>query len=144
MEIYQKNIHMTGLGLRQRLSVGLQGDNQIKYGKDSPVYKFWWNKVQQAIKSARHCFYTNRASELAVRNPKKWWKQVKSLTGQDISSKRKWYYQFLSDISPDNPNLATEINNFFINITEHFEPLASVETPPPPISSICLVGGSVV
>lgn len=88
--------------------------------------------MQQAIKSARYCFYNNRVSELAVRNPKKWWKQVKSLTGQGISAKQKWYYQFLSDTTLDDSNLATEINNFFSNITKHFEPLASVQTPTPP------------
>lgn len=85
--------------------------------------------MQQAIKSARYCLYNNRVSELAVRNPKKRWKQVKSLTGQGISAKQKWYYQFLSDTTLDDSNLATEINNFFSNITKHFEPLASVQTP---------------
>lgn len=95
----------------------------------------WYIMTMQLVhfltfKSTKHRFYNNKVSELAVSNPKQWWKQVKSLTGQDISPKQAWYYQFLSDTTPNNSNLATEINNFFVNITEHFEPLTSVETPP--------------
>ena len=97
----------------------------------------WYIMTMQLVhflifKSTKHCFYNIKVSELAVSNPKKWGKQVKSLTGQDKSPKQEWYYQFLSDTTPANSNLATEINNFFVNITEHFEPLTSVETPPPP------------
>lgn len=41
------------------------------------------------FKSTKHRFYNNKVSELAVSNPKQWWKQVKSLTGQDISPKQE-------------------------------------------------------
>ena len=64
----------------------------IKYGKDSLVYKIWRNKVQSTIKTAKCSYYNNKVEGLVETNPKKWWKGVKSLTGQDTSKKQEWHH----------------------------------------------------
>ena len=60
-------------------------------------------------------------------NPPKWWKQIKILTGQD--KQYEWYYQFLED-SENIKSLANRINDIFISVTDHFQPLH------PPVSSV--------
>jgi hypothetical protein len=61
----------------------------IKYGKK------WRNKVQQKIKTAKAVYYEHKIANLDQCNSSKWWKKLKSLTGQDI--KQEWYHQFLED-----------------------------------------------
>ena len=113
----------------------------IKYGKDSPNYKLWRNKVQGAFKTAKRSYYSNKVDGLAATNPKKWWKDIKSLTGQDTFSKQEWYHQFLNDVITSPAELATQINDFFTSITQEFEPLMPAQTPPnviPPDLLVCL------
>ena len=59
----------------------------IKYGKDLLVFRIWRNRVQGAIKTAKRSYYDNKVVDLAETNPKKWWQDIKSLTGQDSFSK---------------------------------------------------------
>ena len=70
----------------------------IKYGKDSPVYRLWRNRLHDVIKTAKRSYYDNKVDGLAETNPQKWWQEIKSLTGQDTSGKQEWYHQFLSDV----------------------------------------------
>lgn len=47
---------------------------------------------------------------------------MKSLTGQDTSSKQEWCHQFLSDVITSPAELATQISNvFFTSTTQEFE-----------------------
>ena len=59
-------------------------------GKDSIKHKYW-RKInpKREIKSAKSYYYTYKVAELAKTNPRKWWKQIKSLIGQDIE--QEWY-----------------------------------------------------
>ena len=41
----------------------------IKYGKDSPVYRLWRNRVHGAIKKAKRSYYNNKVDGLAETNP---------------------------------------------------------------------------
>ena len=66
----------------------------IRHGKDSLVYKFWKNKAQRDIKLEKSLYYNNKINDLAQSNAKKWWQQIKSLTGQDVPSKQARYHQF--------------------------------------------------
>ena len=50
-------------------------------------------------------------------NSSKWWRQIKSLTGQDIQ--QEWYHQFLGD-TVNTKLLANKINDFFVSLTDHF------------------------
>ena len=55
----------------------------------STIYKFWRNKVQREIKAAKKHYYENRVADVEQTNPRKWWKHIKSLTGQGIQN--EWY-----------------------------------------------------
>ena len=59
-------------------------------------------------------------------NSSKWWRQIKSLTGQDIQ--QEWYHQFLGD-AVNTKLLANEINDFFVSLTDHFTPLTCDSLP---------------
>ena len=82
---------------------------------------------------------SNKVDGLAETNPKKWWKDIKSLTGQDTPGKQEWYHQFLSDVITSPAELATQINDFFTSITQEIEPLIPAQTPPNAIPPDLLV-----
>ena len=92
----------------------------LRHGKDSANYKFWRNKVQYEVKKAKNHYYHDKVAQVASTNPSKWWRQIKSLTSQDIQ--QEWYHQFLGDTI--NTNLpAHEINDFFVSLTDHISDL---------------------
>ena len=101
----------------------------LKHGKSSSMYKYWRNKIQREIKSSKSYYYTHKVADLGHTNPRKWWKQIKSLMGQDIQP--EWYYQFLGD-NRNAKVLADKINSFFLSITENFSSLSS----PSPIQHV--------
>ena len=106
----------------------------INYGKHSLVFRMWRNRVQGAIKTAKCSYYDSKVDGLAETNPKKWWQDIKSLTGQDIFSKQEWPHQLLNETINSPVLLAAQIS-----ITHEFEPLTQVQTPPNVISSDLLV-----
>ena len=79
----------------------------IRHGTDSTIYKFWKNKVKREIMAAKRYYYQNRAADVEHTNPKKWWKQMKSLTGQGIQN--EWYHRFLEG-TKNTEFLANRIN----------------------------------
>ena len=102
-------------------------------GKDSATYKRLRNKVQREIKSAKYYYFHHKVSDLETTDQKKWWRQIKSLSGQDIKS--KWHHQFLGDSCPDTYSLANKVNSYFVSLTSDFEPLQTTtplrqEVPP--------------
>lgn len=70
-------------------------------GKDSPLYKLLRNKVERELREIRsakfHCYH-HKVSDIQHTDLKRWWKQIKSLTGQDIH--QEWFHQFLRDDYP--------------------------------------------
>ena len=116
----------------------------IRHGKDCLVYKFWRNKVQCDIKLAKSLYYNGKINDLAQSNAKKWWQQIKSLTGQLAPNKQAWYHQFLNDGISDTADLASKINDFFVSITEHFDPLLPVKSSPNVIPNELFVSERVV
>ena len=64
-----------------------------RHGKDSNAYRHWRNKVQVAIKTAKHHYYQKKVAEVKHVNPAKWWREIKKLAGQD--AKQEGYHQFL-------------------------------------------------
>ena len=85
----------------------------INHRKDSLVFQIWQNRVQAAIKTVKRSYYDNKKDDLAETNPKKWWQDIKSLTGQDTLSKQEWHHQFLNDTINSPVLLAAQINDFF-------------------------------
>ena len=65
-------------------------------------------------------YYQNRVAHVEQTNHRKWWKQIKSLTGQGIQN--DWYHQFLEG-TKNTEFLANRINDFFTSLTDHFQPL---------------------
>ena len=98
-------------------------------------YKFWRNKIQREIKTMKNSFYNNRVDDLEYTNPGMWWKQIKSLSGQNI--KQEWYHQILGE-SENIESLAQKINDFFIGLTQNFEPIRS-PFPPAQVADELLV-----
>ena len=82
----------------------------------------WRNRVQGAIKTAKRSYYDSKVDGLAETNPKKWWQDIKSLSGQDNFSKQEWHHQLLNDTINSPGLLAAQINDFFKSITHEFEP----------------------
>ena len=64
--------------------------------------------VQWEIRSAKYDYYHHKVRDLEQTVSKKWWKQIKLLTGQDIEL--KWYHQFLGENCPDIKPLANMVN----------------------------------
>ena len=92
-----------------------------KYGKTSKAYKFWRNKVQHDVKTARSKYYSKSVEKLKEGNPSKWWREVKSLSG--LTSSVTWFHQLLTDDNPTATHLAESFNEFLVNLTSHFSPL---------------------
>jgi hypothetical protein len=92
------------------------------YGKISQIFKYWRNKVQQEIRTARKRFYHQSVTKLKITNPGMWWKEIKSLRG--LSSQQSWHHQLLSDGNHNCADLAESCNDFLVGLTAQFEPLA--------------------
>ena len=90
-------------------------------GKNSGVYKYWRNKVQLSIKTARKKYYKCSVEKLKNSKPARWWNEVKALGG--ILSKSSWYSQLLSDDVRNCEKLAEIFNAFLVSLTSHFDPL---------------------
>ena len=88
-------------------------------GKNSASYKILRNRVQREIKRAKHYYYSHKVSDLENTDMKKSWKEIKSLTGQNIQ--QEWFHHFLDDKCPDTKSLANRVNDHFINLTADFE-----------------------
>ena len=97
-----------------------------RHGKNSPNYKFWRNEVQGEVKKAKNHYYHDKVAQVESTNSSKWWRQIKSLTGQDIQ--QEWYHQFLGD-TVNTKLLANKINDFFVSLTDHFT-LLTRDSPP--------------
>ena len=87
-----------------------------RHRKDSGAYRHWRNKVQGAIKTAKHHYYREKVAEVEHVNPEKWWRDIKKLAGQ--VAKQEWYHQFL-DKDTDIKRLANKINSYFVGFTDH-------------------------
>lgn len=90
-------------------------------GKDCPSYRLLKNKVQCEIKSPKYQYYHHKVSDFQHTDLKRWWKQIKSVTWQDIQE--EWFHQFIGDDCPDIKSLANSVNDDFISPTAGFEPL---------------------
>ena len=91
----------------------------IRDRRDSVSYRLLRNKAQWEIRSAKYDYYHRKVDDLEHKDSKKWWKQIKLLTGQDI--KQEWYHQFLGENCPDIKSLANMVNDHFI-ILKDFAP----------------------
>ena len=83
-----------------------------KYGKNSENNKYWRNKVQRDVKSARKKFYMNAVEKLKSTNSSRWWKEVKSLGC--LKSNRSWAHQCYLTLIQHYRTWLNHIINFFL------------------------------
>ena len=106
------------------------------------------NRVNRLRKSCRTKYYASKVEHLRVCDPRRWWKEVKSLGGTQ-SATRTEPISFLKHIDAGRKssltNLANIINNTFLAPTDSFTPLLllgplmSILTTRPPLPNImCL------
>ena len=93
----------------------------LRHGKESVIYKFWRNKLQQNIRSVKRLFYQNKVADIERTSPKCWWKSIKKMAG--ITTKSEWHYQFVNETT-DVRTLANTINDYFIRLTLILHPLS--------------------
>ena len=94
------------------------------YGKDSPTFKVWRNKVQRSIKHCKRTFYNTKVKNLKDTNIGRWWKEVKNLSGLS-NNEGQWYQQLIDGTTVDSVDtLCERINQFFIGLTSGFVPLS--------------------
>ena len=72
-----------------------------QFGKDSPSFHMWRNKVQASIKSCKRQFYERKVKYLKRTNVSRWWKEVKNISG--VSAKDDMWYNQLLDPNTADP-----------------------------------------
>ena len=98
-----------------------------QFGKDSPSFHMWRNKVQASIKSCKRKFYESKVKSLKRTNVSRWWKDVKNISG--VSAKDDMWYNQLLDPNTADPlgTLCEKINDFFVGLTSPLSPLTSAD-----------------
>ena len=66
-------------------------------------------------------FYQHKICDIEQTDSKKWWRQIRCLTGKDIRQDRS--HQFLDDSCPNTLAMAIKVNSFSISLTDHFTPI---------------------
>ena len=121
-----KYIALINLGLTARLNRGLRRYKCLaRYGKQSPRFKFWRNKVQHAIKQAKSLYYDTTIRKLKSTDANRWWKEVKNLCGlEDWNG--SWFQHFVDGDTIDSINrLRERVSEIFVGLTTDFTPLST-------------------
>ena len=95
----------------------------LKFGKDSPAYKEARNAVQKECENCKKCFYDRKVAKLKQTNVRRWWKEIKCLTGLRCSE--SWVQQMLGDQLESTEVLANSFN-FLAGLTADFVPLPQI------------------
>ena len=90
-------------------------------GKDSPQFKHLRNAVLEECRYCKRVFYNSKVAKLKETNPRRWWKEVKGLTGVDSSM--DWPLRMLCSDTPTVDVLAEKFSLFLEDLTDHFFPL---------------------
>ena len=96
----------------------------LKFGKDSPVDKDARNAVQKECENCKKCFYDRKFAKVKQTNVRRWWKEIKGLTGLRCSE--SWVQQMLGDQLESNELLANSLNTFLAGLTADFVPLPQI------------------
>ena len=97
---------------------------RLKFGKDSPAYKEARNAVQKERENSKKCFYDRKVAKLKQTNVRRWWKEIKGLTGLRCSE--SWVQQMLGDQLESTELLANSFNTFLAGLTADFVPLPQI------------------
>ena len=89
----------------------------LKFGKESPAYK----EARNAVQKECECFCDRKVAKLKQTNVRRWWKEIKGLTGLRCSE--SWVQQMLADHLESTELLANSFNTFLAGLTADFVPL---------------------
>ena len=97
---------------------------RLKFGKDSPAYKEARNAVQKERENCKKCFYDRKVAKLKQTNVRRWWKEIKGLTGLRCSE--SWVQQMLGDQLESTELLANSFNTLLAGLTADFVSLPQI------------------
>ena len=95
-----------------------------KFGKDSSVFKLWRNKVAKAVQKFKHSFYRTKVKTLKNTNIRRWWDEVKNLSGVK-TRENQWNNHLIDGYYVGSVDtLCTRVNEFFVGLTSGFTPIS--------------------
>ena len=86
------------------------------------MFKLLRNKVNRERKLCRKVYYKKKVGNLLDSKPKDWWREVKQLSGQQLTrSDIRSMIRF--DVEDSDEGLGNRINEAFISVMKDFPPL---------------------
>lgn len=110
----------------------LVSKRQWSYHNDKAKFRYYKARVKNASRFLRRRFYKTKVAELKESNPRKWWKQTKTLLGQNKGSDDPLNALAVERHDGDARKLADEINSFYQSVTKDLPPLDISNLPPRP------------
>ena len=112
------NDHLKSL-IRERQSDFARGD--------SVSFKRLRNQVNRLRKSCREKYYTSKVEHLRDCEPRKWWSEVKSLSGMEpgVRSDTRSVLKHINTEHDTNTTIANKINDAFLAPMASFTPLST-------------------
>lgn len=102
---------------------------QWSFNNDKAKFKYYKSRVRNASKFLRRQFYKRKVAELKESDPRKWWKQTKSILGQNVEGDEPLQALAIARHDGDAKKLADEINSFYQSVTKDLPPLDSSKLP---------------
>ena len=102
-----------------------------RHGADSAIFKFYRDSVNRSRKRCKATFYNSKVGHLKTDDPKRWWSEVKRLSGSSAPSgdlRNHLNVEELNDIPPKD--VANAINSALLEPLEEYR-LASALLPLP-------------
>ena len=102
-----------------------------RHGADSSIFKFYRNSVNRSRKRCKATFYDSKVGHLKTDDPKRWWSEVKRLSGSSAPSgdlRNHLNVEELNDLPPKD--VANAINSALLEPLEEYR-LASALLPLP-------------
>ena len=92
-----------------------------RHGADSATFKFYRNSVNQSRKHCKATFYNSKVRHLKTDDPKRWWSEVKRLSGSSAPSgdlRNHLNVEELNDLPPKD--VANAINSALLEPLEKY------------------------
>ena len=92
-----------------------------RHGADSTIFKFYRNSVNRSRKRCKATFYNSKVGHLKTDDPKRWWSEVKRLSGSSAPSgvlRNDLNVEELNDLPPKD--VANAINSALIEPLEGY------------------------
>ena len=84
-------------------------------------YRYYRNKAQREAKLLKQKYYKRRAQLLRRVNPRKWWREVKKLTGQSVNE--PFAALIHTSRNGDLQHFCNDVNDFLKSVSDDIQPL---------------------